>query len=343
MLFLIPALVPVTSTEKEQELEAGKFNAVMPIILVPGSAIISASQLPTRLLALATTRPAGKVSLAAIFINITLAFGLVNRKVRVVVPFSGMLAVPNPLAMVGGTGGGVTVKLAVLLVAPGPLSLEVIGPVVLLSVPKSLGAFTFTVMKQAPWARFSDAWFFDWPGSKAGSAGASVPPIKLMEEEPGVAVTVPPQSLLSSLGDAITRPTGKLSANAIPVSVKFAFGSLFGLLMVKLNKVVPFVVTLSVRRSLLIVGGKPTPKVADAELPMPPLVELTVPVLLRYEPTTELVTFTLTVQKLLIGIAPPVRETLPEPTAAVAVPPQVLVRPLGLATTRFAGKLSVNA
>src|SRR5258705_5086958 len=343
MLFLVPALIPVTSTEKEQELEAGKFNAVMPITLLPGPALISASQVLVRLLAFATTRPAGTMSLAEMFINITLAFGLVNIKVRVVVPFSGMLAAPNPLAMVGGTGGAVTVKLAVLLVAPGPLSLEVIGPVVLLSVPNSLGAFTFTVMKQAPWAGFSDASFLDWPASKAGSAGASVPPIKLREDDPGVAVTVPPQSLLSSLGDAITRPAGKLSANAIPVSVTFVFGSLFGLLTVKLNKVVPFGDTLSGRKSLLTVGGKATPQVADAELPMPPLVEITAPVLLRYEPTTELVTFTLTVQKLLIGIAPPVRETLPEPTAAVAVPPQVLVRPLGLATTRFAGKLSVNA
>ena len=53
-------------------------------------------------------------------------------------------------------------------------------------------------------------------------------------------------------------------------------------------------------------------------------------------------TATLTEQELLIGIVAPVRETLPEPGAAVAVPPQVLTRPLGLATTRFAGKLSGN-
>ena len=53
-------------------------------------------------------------------------------------------------------------------------------------------------------------------------------------------------------------------------------------------------------------------------------------------------TATLTEQELLIGIAAPVRETLPEPGVAVAVPPQVLTRPLGLATTRFAGKSSVN-
>jgi hypothetical protein len=46
--------------------------------------------------------------------------------------------------------------------------------------------------------------------------------------------------------------------NVIPVSVTFVFGSLFGLLMVKLNRVVPFDATLSGRKSLLIVGGKAT-------------------------------------------------------------------------------------
>jgi len=57
---------------------------------------------------------------------------------------------------------------------------------------------------------------------------------------------------------------------------------------------------------------------------------------------------TLTVQELLTGIVPPVRETLPEPAVAVTAPPQVLVNPLGVFTTRlaplpFVGKLSVNA
>lgn len=39
---------------------------------------------------------------------------------------------------------------------------------------------------------------------------------------------------------------------------------------------------------------------------------------------------------------PPVKETVPEPAVAVAVPPQVFTRPLGFARTRLAGKLSVN-
>lgn len=44
----------------------------------------------------------------------------------------------------------------------------------------------------------------------------------------------------------------------------------------------------------------------------------------------------------MIGIVPPVSETAPDPAAAVAVPPQVLTRPLGFAMTRLDGKLSVN-
>jgi hypothetical protein len=39
---------------------------------------------------------------------------------------------------------------------------------------------------------------------------------------------------------------------------------------------------------------------------------------------------------------PPVNDTLPDPAVAVAVPPQVLLSPLGVATTRLAGKVSVN-
>ena len=40
---------------------------------------------------------------------------------------------------------------------------------------------------------------------------------------------------------------------------------------------------------------------------------------------------------------PPVSEMLPEPAVAVAVPPQVLVKPFGVATTSPAGNVSVKA
>jgi hypothetical protein len=86
-----------------------------------------------------------------------LEFGLVKVKVSEVVSFNGMLAAPNALAIVGGSGGAVTVNVAVLLVVPGSLSVEVIGPVVLLNVPRALGACTFTEIKHVPWAGVSNA------------------------------------------------------------------------------------------------------------------------------------------------------------------------------------------
>ena len=106
-----------------------------------------------------------------------------------------------------------------------------------------------------------------------------MPSDRLIEDEPGVAVTVPPQSLKSSLGDAINRPAGKLSVNAIPFKVTFVFGSLFGLLMVKLNRVVPFGATVAGRKSLLIVGAKNginvTVTVAEGALVQPLVVTVT--------------------------------------------------------------------
>jgi len=64
---------------------------------------------------------AGTVSLNAIPVNAVAAFGLVMVNVKLVVPFSGMLAAPKALLMVGGA---TTVRLA-LEVLPVPPSVEV--------------------------------------------------------------------------------------------------------------------------------------------------------------------------------------------------------------------------
>ena len=48
-------------------------------------------------------------------------------------------------------------------------------------------------------------------------------------------------------------------------------------------------------------------------------------------------------QLALAAKVPPERLMLPEPATAVAVPPHVLFKALGVATTRPAGRLSVNA
>ncbi len=56
-LFLVPTLVPITSTEKEQKLEAGKFRPVMLIVFPPALAIILPVQFPLRWLGVAITNP----------------------------------------------------------------------------------------------------------------------------------------------------------------------------------------------------------------------------------------------------------------------------------------------
>ena len=60
-------------------------------------------------------------------------------------------------------------------------------------------------------------------------------------------------------------------------------------------------------------------------------------------PETVPVTFTVNVQLLLAATLAAESETLPDPATAVAVPPQVLASPFGVATTIPAGSESVNA
>jgi hypothetical protein len=89
------------------------------------------------------------------------------------------------------------------------------------------------------------------------------------------------------------------------------------------------------------VGGA-TIRVALAVLPIPPLSEETV-VLLLQSPAVVPVTLTTTSQLELGAIDPPLSEIEPDPAVAVAVPPHVLLSPLGVATTNPDGSVSVNA
>ena len=70
---------------------------------------------------------------------------------------------------------------------------------------------------------------------------ASVPPVKDIIDEPAVAVTVPPQLLLTPFGVATIRPAGRLSVNEMPVKSVLAFG----LPMLKSTENVPFWATAS--------------------------------------------------------------------------------------------------
>ncbi|HSJ42114.1 MAG TPA: hypothetical protein VK955_13830, partial [Xanthobacteraceae bacterium] len=77
-------------------------------------------------------------------------------------------------------------------------------------------------------------------------------------------------------------------------------------------------------------------------LPVPPLVELTC-TLLFFVPGVVPITLTTTVHEALAATVALARLADEAPAIAVAVPPQVFVNPFGVATTKPAGRLSVNA
>src|SRR5258708_2561782 len=172
-------------------------------------------------------------------------------KVRLVVPFSGMLPAPKAFAMVGGE---VTV-IEALDVLPVPPSVEVTVTLLFFTPAEVLVISTETVHE---------------------ALTASVPPAKLTDVALATAVVVPPQVLFAFGGLARFKPAGRLSVNATPVRATFEFG--FWIVKVKVVK--PPIGCKGALNSLVIVGGAATVRFAVAVPPVPPLVELTVPVVL---------------------------------------------------------------
>ena len=106
---------------------------------------------------------------------------------------------------------------------------------------------------------------------------ASLPPDKLTVPLPAAAAAVPPQVLLTFGVDATTSPAGKMSVKAIPDRAM-----VFGLPMAKLSPVVPFSGIELAPKVFVTDGGLATVRFALAVLPVPPLVELTAPVVFVY-------------------------------------------------------------
>src|SRR5271167_1720663 len=88
-------------------------------------------------------------------------------------------------------------------------------------------------------------------------------------------------------------------------------------------------------------NASPTVICAVAVLPVPPLSELTVTELIC-TPSLLPVTFTENVQVAPAASEAPVKDTVFEPGVAVATPLQVLVKALGVATNKPAGRVSVK-
>ncbi len=243
-------------------------------------------------------------------------FGLLIVNVIVLVPFLGMLAGLKALLIVAGATT-VTVAVAAVLVPP---SVEL--TVTLLSLSPAVVPCTLTETAHEALA-------------------ATVPPDRLTVPEPAVAVAVPPQVLLRFGVEATISPAGRPSVNDSPVSDTL----LLGLVMLMVNNVVPFNGILVGANVLVTVAGEATISVAVLLVaPVPPLVELTAPVVLVTVPDCVPVTFT-TIVQVAPGVAmlPPVRLMLVEFAAAVTVPPQLLVTPGVDATCKPLVNVSLNA
>jgi hypothetical protein len=162
-----------------------------------------------------------------------------------------MLAAPNALIITGA----LTTVIEALEVLPVPPSVEVTWTLLFFTPAVVPVTLTETVQE---------------------ALAARVPPERLTLEDPATAVAVPPQVLFKFGVDAITNPAGRLSVNATPLSAT----PVLGFVIVKLSEVEPFSGMLAAPNDLVIVGGVATVRFADAVLPVPPLIEVTLPVVL---------------------------------------------------------------
>lgn len=147
-----------------------------------------------------------------------------------------------------------------------------------------------------------------------------------------VAVTVPPQLLLTPGVPATCNPLVNVSPKAIPLSaVVFAPG----FVRVKVSVVVSFKAILAAPNALLIVGGATTFKVAVLlVVPVPASAEVIGPVVLSAFPAAVPCTSTVKVHEVFWATLPPDKLMRFVPAVAVTVPPQVLFTLGGLATSR---------
>jgi hypothetical protein len=167
-----------------------------------------------------------------------------------------------------------------------------------------------------------------------------VPPDKLTEDAPAVAVMVPtPHVPVTTLGVETTNPAGRVSVKVIPVMLP----AVLGFVTVKLRLVLAPIARVAAPKLLLIVGGPNTVTLAEAVFPVPPLVDVAATEL-PCSPAVIPVTFTLKTQESPATSDAPDKLTVDAPAVAVMVPEShVPLIELGVETTNPAGSISVNA
>jgi hypothetical protein len=314
----VPAAVPTTLTVKVHGALSARVAPDTLTLEDPGCAVIvPPPQLPVRPLGVETTRPEGKVSITPTSVRdpFVVVFGFVMPKLRDVKPPTRMEGAPNASLI---AGGATTVMLSDAG-APFPPCAEVTRLVVLFSTA-AVAPVTFTLKLQlAPALR--------------------VAPDRLMLADPPAAVIVPPPQLpLRPLGVETTSPAGSGSVNPTPLSATAPLE----LLIVNARLVLEFNGMVFAPKPAARLGGATTARLADAATPLPSL-DVTALLTLFLIPAVIPVTLTENVQLAAPANAAPDRLRLDDPPAAVIVPrPQLPVRPLGVETTRPAGRGSVN-
>ena len=259
VLLLLPPVVPVTDTENVQDDPAAGDAVKVPpdrlTVPVPATAVmVPLPQEPVMAGVAETATPDGRLSVKATPLCPLAVFVLVTVKLSVLLAFNATVVGLNDLLTVGGP---TTVRLA-FEVLPVPPSVEVTWTLLFLTPPVVPVTDTENVQEDPT----------------AGDA-VNVPPDRLMLPAPALAVMVPLPQVPVMLGvAATTTPEGRVSVNATPLSATFVFG----LAMVKLNVLLAFTGIEVGLKLLVICGAAATVRLAVAALPVPPLVELTVPV-----------------------------------------------------------------
>ena len=163
------------------------------------------------------------------------------------------------------------------------------------------------------------------------------PPLKVMDVALAVGANVPPQVLVAPGVPATTRPLGKLSTTPTPARAAVLAAG-FVMLMVRTELVLTE--TLVGAKALVMVGGATTTNVAAAVVPVPPLVELTVPVVLTLFPAVDGVTVAVTVQLPPPAMDAPLRTIEVEVEAETTPLVQLVATPVWVMPE---GRLSVKA
>jgi hypothetical protein len=304
-------MIPVTFTDIVQLELAAREPAVRFTAADPAVAVTVPPQVFDSPFGVATTNPEGSASANAIPANATVVFGFEIEKVRLVLVPNRIEAAPNVLVI---DGGATTVMLAVP-VLPVPPFVEV--TVTELFCTPRVVPVTFTANVQL-------------------APPASVAPVRLTVEDPGIAEIVPLQVAASPFGVETTNPDGMESVRAMPVRE-----TAFGLLMVKLRTAVPPTGIVGTLKAFPIEGGSTTVRVAVLEvLPVPPSFDVIAFVVLFFAPPVDPVTFTEIVQLPPATMVPLERFTEEDAAVAVTVPPQVSDTPGVVATINPLGRES---